>query len=291
MTGTRAERMRQPLAAEVVTAAGRTARRVCPAVHDGGRRPGHRRTALRRRCRAARRSSRCVGRVLGRPVRCGWPSAGRAGTWTTNPTSRRTRRPRNRRRSSPCAPTWWRSTGRRSIPGRPATPTSCGRRSTRRTRNFGNSVCVAGCPHRTARLGGRRSGRPSGGRTRRTCLGGRSPSGLWGGSSPGKFRPSMFVTLTCDTYGRVRDDGTPGRPDQYDYRRAARDAVHFSVAGGPVVAEPSAGRRVGRPVLRDGRTAEAGGAAPACGGTRVDPARGDQAGHGGDVSPGVVAGA
>ncbi|WP_199433865.1 replication initiator [Qaidamihabitans albus] len=44
----------------------------------------------------------------------------------------------------------------------------------------------------------------------------------------GRFRPSMFVTLTLDTYGRVRDDGTPVDPDAYDYRRAARDAVHFS---------------------------------------------------------------
>jgi hypothetical protein len=44
----------------------------------------------------------------------------------------------------------------------------------------------------------------------------------------GRFRPSMFVTLTCDTYGRVLEDGTPVHPDSYDYRRAARDAVHFS---------------------------------------------------------------
>ncbi|TKG63802.1 replication initiator [Prauserella endophytica] len=44
----------------------------------------------------------------------------------------------------------------------------------------------------------------------------------------GRFRPSMFVTLTCDTYGRVREDGTPVDPASYDYRRAARDAVHFS---------------------------------------------------------------
>jgi hypothetical protein len=44
----------------------------------------------------------------------------------------------------------------------------------------------------------------------------------------GKFRPSMFVTLTCDSYGRVREDGTPVDPDSYDYRRAARDAVHFA---------------------------------------------------------------
>jgi hypothetical protein len=44
----------------------------------------------------------------------------------------------------------------------------------------------------------------------------------------GRFRPSMFVTVTCDSYGRVRDDGTPVDPASYDYRRAARDAVHFS---------------------------------------------------------------
>lgn len=44
----------------------------------------------------------------------------------------------------------------------------------------------------------------------------------------GGFRPSMFVTLTLDTYGKVRDDGTPVDPDSYDYRRAARDAVHFA---------------------------------------------------------------
>jgi hypothetical protein len=38
----------------------------------------------------------------------------------------------------------------------------------------------------------------------------------------------MFITLTLDSYGRVRDDGTPVDMDSYDYRRAARDAVHFS---------------------------------------------------------------
>jgi hypothetical protein len=44
----------------------------------------------------------------------------------------------------------------------------------------------------------------------------------------GKYRPSMFVTLTLDSYGRVHDDGTPANPNTYDYRRAARDAVHFA---------------------------------------------------------------
>jgi hypothetical protein len=42
------------------------------------------------------------------------------------------------------------------------------------------------------------------------------------------FRPSMFLTLTCDSYGKVTADGTPADPDGYDYQRAARDALHFA---------------------------------------------------------------
>jgi replication initiator protein RepSA len=42
------------------------------------------------------------------------------------------------------------------------------------------------------------------------------------------YRPSMFLTLTCDSYGKVRDDGTPVDTTSYDYTRAARDALHFS---------------------------------------------------------------
>ncbi|WP_307961984.1 replication initiator [Salinispora arenicola] len=41
------------------------------------------------------------------------------------------------------------------------------------------------------------------------------------------YRPSMWLTLTLDSYGPVRPDGTPVNPDRYDYRRAAWDAVHF----------------------------------------------------------------
>jgi len=43
-----------------------------------------------------------------------------------------------------------------------------------------------------------------------------------------KYRPSMFLTLTCDSYGKVLDDGTPTDPGSYDYTRAARDAIHFA---------------------------------------------------------------
>lgn len=47
-------------------------------------------------------------------------------------------------------------------------------------------------------------------------------------ASDGKtFRPSLFLTLTLDSYGKVKADGTPVDPSKYDYVRAARDALHF----------------------------------------------------------------
>src|SRR5579859_5813560 len=42
------------------------------------------------------------------------------------------------------------------------------------------------------------------------------------------FRPSLFITLTCPSYGRVTSQGTPVDPAAYDYVRAARDALHFA---------------------------------------------------------------
>jgi hypothetical protein len=43
----------------------------------------------------------------------------------------------------------------------------------------------------------------------------------------GKYRPSTFLTLTLGSYGRVDSDGAAINPDSYDYRSAARDAIHF----------------------------------------------------------------
>ena len=43
----------------------------------------------------------------------------------------------------------------------------------------------------------------------------------------GRYRPSTFLTLTLDSYGRVDAHGAALDPDRYDYRRAARDAIHF----------------------------------------------------------------
>lgn len=43
-----------------------------------------------------------------------------------------------------------------------------------------------------------------------------------------RFRPSLFLTVTLPSYGRVRPgESTPVDPAGYDYPRAARDAVHF----------------------------------------------------------------
>ena len=42
------------------------------------------------------------------------------------------------------------------------------------------------------------------------------------------YRPSMFLTLTCDSYGKVTADGVPADPAAYDYQRAAGDALHFA---------------------------------------------------------------
>ncbi|MBG0814658.1 replication initiator [Planomonospora sp. ID82291] len=43
------------------------------------------------------------------------------------------------------------------------------------------------------------------------------------------YRPSMFITLTLPSYGRIwSGQGVPADPANYDYARAARDALHFS---------------------------------------------------------------
>jgi len=43
------------------------------------------------------------------------------------------------------------------------------------------------------------------------------------------YRPSLFVTLTLPSYGKIRSGlGVPVDPSTYDYARAARDALHFS---------------------------------------------------------------
>jgi hypothetical protein len=43
----------------------------------------------------------------------------------------------------------------------------------------------------------------------------------------GRYRPSTFLALTLGSYGRVDAHGAAVNPEGYDYRRAARDAIHF----------------------------------------------------------------
>ena len=47
------------------------------------------------------------------------------------------------------------------------------------------------------------------------------------GKAGREYQPSTFMTLTLDSYGPVRPDGSPVDPSTYDYRRAAWDAVHW----------------------------------------------------------------
>jgi hypothetical protein len=64
-----------------------------------------------------------------------------------------------------------------------------------------------------------------------------------------RYRPSMFLTLTCDSYGKVRDDGTPVDPSTYDYRRAARDTLHFAALTDRFI--QNLRRALGEPVYPD----------------------------------------
>ncbi|WP_188896865.1 replication initiator [Microlunatus endophyticus] len=43
-----------------------------------------------------------------------------------------------------------------------------------------------------------------------------------------RYRPSMFVTLTLPSYGKIKSNGAPVDPGTYNYRRAALDALHFA---------------------------------------------------------------
>src|SRR5260221_539654 len=55
----------------------------------------------------------------------------------------------------------------------------------------------------------------------RRPVSGRTPAKLNTPPAGTRYRPSMFLPLPCDSYGRVRDDGPPADPGSYDYQRAA----------------------------------------------------------------------
>jgi len=82
-----------------------------------------------------------------------------------------------------------------------------GRRTKRRTRSTRRRQDVADLPRRPVDA--------------------RTVGKVYTGRDGQTFRPSLFLTLTLDSHSKVNTDGTPVDPDTYDYRRAARDAIHF----------------------------------------------------------------
>ena len=135
-----------------------------------------------------------------------------------------TRPPRTSSGGSSSAPRPSSTATRPRRPGR--TPPTWTSSSPSWTRRSPRRACAGRCT-RPGRRGG--TAPPGAARTPRTCPAARSSPRTVGKTytaPDGKtFRPSMFVTLTCPSYGRVGEDGTPADPAAYDYDRAARDAL------------------------------------------------------------------
>ena len=150
--------------------------------------------------------------------------------------------PRGRARSPPAPPDDWQASGcparRRPAPPRPR------RRQGQDTAELDaligeldNELASAGVRGTHPDPGTRKQATPPIASTRRRQDAPDLPRRKIGPQTTGKvytapdgktFRPSMFLTLTCDSYGKVRADGTPADPGTYDYQRAARDALHFA---------------------------------------------------------------
>ena len=102
------------------------------------------------------------------------------------------------------------------------------------------------------------------------------------------YRPSLFVTLTLPSYGRVRD-GVPVDPDELRLRAGRSGRAALLQAGRPVRAEPAPGGGLRRAVLRHRRTTAAARPAPAHGHPGHPAPRGDPADRRGHLPPGLVA--
>ena len=83
----------------------------------------------------------------------------------------------------------------------------------------------AGGSHRRSRSTRRRQDAPD---LPRRTVSSRTTGQVFTTSDGKTYRPSMFLTLTLGSYGKVLDDGTPADPGSYDYQQAARDAIHFA---------------------------------------------------------------
>ena len=94
----------------------------------------------------------------------------------------------------------------------------------RRLRSVAATPRLWACVGRRIRSTRRRSDMPD---LPRVAMEDRTIGRTFGPGDGREYRPSMFVTLTLPSYGKVRH-GVPVDPDTYDYRRAALDAVLFA---------------------------------------------------------------
>ena len=218
---TRAERLAMPLAREVV--------HDLAVEHGACIRPVQlRRTNLdtgewsRCSCPAGTPSPRSARRARSGPGRCGPRNAGKAGTSRHEPVIDPDPATEDQR--------WWIETTRRS----PAAPRP-GRRG--RGQDTGDldelltelddEITNAGMrgkvlparPARRHRSTRRRQDAPDLPRRKVTN---RTVGKTYTAPDGKTFRPSMFVTLTCPSYGRVREDGTPADPASLRLRRGRR---------------------------------------------------------------------
>ena len=105
-----------------------------------------------------------------------------------------------------------------------------------------------------------------------------------------QFRPSLFITLTCPSYGRVGDDGTPADPGQLRLRAGGTGRAALRGPVRPVHPEPAPLPRLRPAVLRRHRTATAARPAHPSGDARHGLPRRPATGPGRDLPPGLVAG-
>ena len=151
-----------------------------------------------------------------------------------------------------------------------------------------------GSAGRCSRTGPRAAtGPPGAARTPPTCPAARSIPARVGKTytaPDGKtFRPSMFVTLTCPSYGRVDHRGVPVDPARLRLRPGRAGRADLRRAVRPVHPEPAPLPRPRRAVLRRRRTpAQAGPAHPHRHPRHHRPRRTPQ-GAGRHLPPGLVA--
>ena len=169
---------------------------------------------------------RSARRAPNGPGCCAPRNAAKAGTWTGNPSSTRTRPPKSSGPRSPTAPrskptaTPW--------PAKASTSPTWTSGSASWTSRSPTPGCAAPCsPHRLRRHRSTRRRQDAAPLPRRP-VSARTIGKTYTAPDGKTFRPSLFVTLTCPSYGRVGQDGAPADPDTYDYQQAARDALHFA---------------------------------------------------------------